>query len=142
MSSEEQRIRGHELVSVAAPHQLMRGQRYLHHDKYALAAGGRSGGGAGGQWAKDKKIPKNNSSVKYGAGLGKLGDGGHSISDYAYECDMSGDDVSMDDSEMDRMAPDQMDDINIEYNEIDINDLQMDMDMDNNDAMNNNDDCV
>ena len=39
------------------------------------------------------------------------------------------------------MAPDQLDDINIEYNEIDINDIPTFED-DVNDVMNNNDDMM
>lgn len=144
MSEERERIKGHELVSVAGPHgQGAHASKMRGVDGRAGgggAAGGKYGGvGWGGKYGARDIWKKESNHYKYPPLKFELTNS-HEMSDYMYEeCDDS-DDRSVDDSEIDRIAPDQLDDINIEYNEIDINDLPMDDDV--NDVMNNNDDCI
>jgi len=134
VSSEDRgRTKGHELVSIAGHGRTQKEMNKYYKDK----------------WDK-KDIWKRGDLLKYGLYYDKhhlVGTNSHDMSDYEAMDYRDGgvgdsdDGMSMNDSEMDRMAPDQLDDINIEYNEIDINDIPTFED-DVNDVMNNNDDMM
>jgi len=138
MSEERERIKGHELVSVAGPH--------FHGNQAFKQRGGDKSGyhhgnftKYGSAWGKGKDIWRRESNYYKYPPIKFEFTNSHEMSDYMYD-DIDSDERSADDSDIDRIAPDQLDDINIEYNEIDINDIPMDDDV--NDVMNNNDDCV